>query len=143
LKLFLILLSLCIIYKGVMDTGDPNGFYSSTAVFYAMLLLDYYTQPHLFKTGFIKTARAIMMAFAGISGMGVLGLLTLREINGGFYVSFSDSMRLGKEGIINVHWLFLALSVASIIMSALELVFSIEKQNHGNAVAVVGKKKGA
>jgi hypothetical protein len=140
IKLFLTLLSLLIIYKGVMDTGDPKGFYSSTAVFYAMLLLDYYTHAHRFKTIFIYVARAIIMILAGISAMGVLGILTVSEIDKKFYIAFDNSMRLGNDGLINLHWLFLFLAFVSVVMSALELIFSIDVEKDGNDVKKVDKK---
>lgn len=124
-----------------MDTGDPSGFFSSTAVFYAMLLLDYYTNTHVFKTWFIKVARLINMILAGISVSGILGILTVSDIDGGYYITFSESMRLGNQGIINVHWLFAILAIVAVIMAALEWVSSIANANAGNNVKNV--KKGA
>ncbi|WP_286231294.1 hypothetical protein [Neobacillus mesonae] len=143
MKLFLTLLSLVIIYKGVMDTGDPSGFYSSTAVFYAMLLLDYYSQARNYKSGFIKLARAIMMSLAGISIMGVLNVLSIKEINNEYYITFSESMRLGTDGIINVHWVMFILAIVSVIMTSLEYVYRIDAESNTNTFPNKMSKKGA
>jgi hypothetical protein len=142
LKLLLVLISLGVIYKGVMDTGDPKGFFSSTAVFYAMLLLDYYSQAYRFKNGFLKFARFMMMVFTLISVMGVIDIFTIREIQNQYYISFSDTMRLGTAGIINVHWLFLIMAIIQAFFSALEWVYSIDKENNVNNVGEF-KKRGA
>lgn len=126
-----------------MDTGDAAGFYSSTCVFYAMLLLEYYSHQPSFKLGFLKIARFIMIVLAGISGLGVLGILTIREIEEQYYVSISSAMRLTEKGIINVHLLFLIMAVVAVIISFCEGVFRLDNGKDVKAEKNETKKKGA
>ncbi|MEK3821470.1 hypothetical protein MKY20_20560 [Cytobacillus sp. FSL W8-0315] len=126
-----------------MDTGDPKGLFSSTGVFYAMLLLDYYNQAYKFTNSFLRFARFMMMLFSGISILGIMDFFTIREIENQFFVSFSDSMRLGSAGIINVHLLFGIMAVKAALFAGLEWVFSIEEEDSANNVKKFPKKKGA
>jgi hypothetical protein len=125
LKLLLTLLSLSIIYKGVMDTGDPKGLFSNLIIFYSMYLLGYYDIRKNFSNGHFNFIRFFMLFMAGISAIGWLDIITIREIEEQYYVTFSENMRLGTEGIINVHLFFLILCIKSIIFSGMEWVVSI------------------
>lgn len=142
MKLLLVLISLAVIYKGVMDSGDPGGFYSSTSVMYAMLLLDYYTDVKKFKNRFLLIARGIMMFLAGLSALGIIGILTITEENGQFFISFSEKMRLTDQGLVNVHWVFLFLAIIAILMTALETVFKISENVDNQQNKKKGRKAG-
>lgn len=141
MKLLLVILSLVVIYKGVLDSGDPGGFYSSTTVFYAMLLLDYYTQKEIFKDKFLIFARVIMMILSGISVAGVLGVFTIIEQNNQYFIAFSSTMRLTESGLINVHWAFLGMTIISILMASLEWLNKIGLEASTGGKAIRNRKK--
>jgi hypothetical protein len=126
-KLLLVLLSLGVIWKGVMSSGDPGGFYSSTCVMYAMLLLDYYTDVKKFKHTFLLTARGIMMFLSGVSVLGIINILTIVEENNQYYIAFDKSMKLSESGIVNIHWVFVMLGVLALLMAGAESVFKISE----------------
>ena len=142
MKLILILASLLVIYKGVLDTGDPKGFFSSTAVFYAMSLWEYHSQAYRFKDGFLKFVKCIMATFMFISLAGLIDVFTIREFQNQYYIFFSDGMRLGNIRIINVHWLFLIMAVIQAFFVALEWTYGISKESSVNNVGGF-KKRGA
>ncbi|MGX2959489.1 hypothetical protein JNUCC23_09500 [Peribacillus sp. JNUCC 23] len=129
MKLALVWISLGIIWYGVMKSGDASGFYSSTCVMYAMLLLDYYNYQKQFKHRILNVARGIMIFLSVFSAFGVFGVLSIKEKNNQLYIAFADSMRLNEAEIINIHFFIISLGVLAIIMSALELVFLSDKDN--------------
>lgn len=128
MKLLLTLMSLSIIYKGTMDSGDPTSLFSNLIVFYSMYLLGYYESRKRYTSSFFKFVRFFILVMAGISTIGWLEILTIREIENQYYISFSDSMRLGSEGLINVHVFFLILCIKSVIFSAMEWVYGLSEE---------------
>ncbi|MEK3974728.1 hypothetical protein [Psychrobacillus sp. FSL K6-1267] len=143
LKLGITIISLIVIYVGIMSSGDSNGFYSSMTVFFAMLILDYHSNHEKFTDAYIKLAMIVFGFFSLISLMGVIDFLTIREIKGQFYISFSDVMRLGKMGIINIHILFAVMVALIVLFSGIEYVLKISKakKDQQKLVKDGGRKK--
>lgn len=119
-------------YIGVMETGDPKSFFSSCCVFYAMLSLDYFGSVPRLKNGIIVAGRYFTTGMAAISFAGLINFFSIKEFEGQFWVCFSKIMRLGEMPLVNVHYLFLIMSIIAVLFTGAEWVFSIDQQSADN-----------
>lgn len=125
MRLGVTLISMAVIHWGIMSSGDPQGFYGSMFVFFAMMLVDYNSEEK-YKNGYRATINWIYGFMCFISLLGVLKLLTVVESKSLYYVSVDSVMRLGAPLIINVHYLFLIMYATILIFSGIEAIFNVK-----------------
>lgn len=143
LKLILTLASLAVIYKSVMETGDPINLFSNLLVLYAMYLLSYNENSDKLKIGFLKFTRVTVFIVGFICFLGWLGIFSIKDIEGQYFIAFSEDMRLGENPLINVHLFFFILTGKLALISGLEWTIGLNNQSQVNNGNQIRKPKGA
>lgn len=126
-----------------MDTGDPTNLFSNLIVLYAMYLMSYFDNADKFKPVFFKVIKVMVIVVGFICFIGWLDILTIKEIDGQYYIVFSETMRLGSNALINIHTFLIVLAIKMAIISGIEWTFGTDKQGEKEETSLASKTKGA
>lgn len=116
-----------VIHWGVMDSGDPHGFYGSMFVFFAMMVLDYNNPYSFYKDNYKKSMTALTGFLALICFFGVIKIFTITSKNQGYYMSISDTMNKSGLVLFNIHHIFFALYGMQVIIAVFEWLVKVKK----------------
>ncbi|MCF3942230.1 hypothetical protein [Oceanobacillus alkalisoli] len=140
MKLLLTWASLFIIWKSTMDTADPTNLFSNLAVFYAMYWLSYHENSSGLKPAFLKVIQTIVGIVGLICLAGWINMLTIREVEGQFFISLSASMRMGNYDIINVNIFFIVIAIKLAFIAGFEWIVGMKDKRVGKTYDVKEKK---
>lgn len=130
-----------------METGDPANLFSNLLVLYLMYGISYRENSLKikFKNKFLSTTKAIVIIMALICFLGWINIFTIKEFEEQYFISFSETMRLGNYAIINVHIFFLILAIKMSIISGAEWVLGAYNEKNSSSAddKELTKTKGA
>lgn len=141
MRLFLTLASLAVIYKNVMETGDPTNLFSNLLVLYAMYYVSYQDKVKESEIQFVKVIRYVVIGIGFICFIGWIEIITLKEVNGQYFILFSEEMRLGEKPLINVHIFICILSIKLAVFSGIEWFIGLWDESTGNNDSELEERK--
>ncbi|MEX3621877.1 hypothetical protein [Viridibacillus arvi] len=130
MKLALTLASMAVIHWGIMSSGDPQGFYGSMFVFYAMMVLDYNNPDSSYRKKYKKIVTFLYGASAFFSFIGVIKIFAIAKVDGKYYVSLDKIMQLGELTLVNVNVLFMIMYSVILVVSGVELSFNVKEKTN-------------
>jgi hypothetical protein len=143
LKLILTLASLAVIYKSVMETGDPMNLFSNLLVLYAMYFVSYNENSDKLKVGFLKFTKVTVFIIGFTCFLGWIGIFTIKDIGGQYFIAVSENMRLDNLALLNVHAFFFILAGKLSLISGLEWTVGLNDRDKADNDNQVKKTKGA
>jgi heme A synthase len=139
-KLFLTIISLGVIYYGIMETGDSKSLFINLIVFYAMYLHGYFEIKKKYEGKIFSAMLSVLWFMVGVCFFGLIGMITVQELNKNYVIKFSETMRLTQVGL-NIHIFFLILLVLTVVFSAMEWIMGKYKEQEADLPNA--QKKGA